>query len=82
MDMLGVSDRVFNDKRYKLRPSPVVSGDNARQETRQEIHVVNGRSVSLGHAEVKSTNRGAKSPLDGLSIELVKQLSAMRHLTS
>lgn len=53
-----------------------------RQRTpgnRQKIHVVNGRSISLGHAEVKSPNRRAKSPLDGLSIELVKQLSAIRH---
>ena len=81
MDMLGVSDRVFNDKRHKLRPSSVVSGDNARQENRQKIHVVNGRSISLGHAEVKSPDRGAKSRLGGLSIELVKQLPAMRHLT-
>jgi hypothetical protein len=58
-----------------------VSGDNARQETRQEIHVVNGHSISLGHAEVKSPNREAKSSLGGQSIELVKQLSPMRHLT-
>jgi hypothetical protein len=47
-----------------------VSGDNARQETRQKIHVVNGHSISLGHAEVKSPNREAKSSLGGLTIEL------------
>jgi hypothetical protein len=35
-----------------------VSGDNARQENRQKIHVVNGHSISLDHAEVKSPNRG------------------------
>jgi hypothetical protein len=58
-----------------------VSGDNARQENRQKIHVVNGRSISLGHAEVKSPDREAKSALDGLSIGLVKQLSAIQHLT-
>jgi hypothetical protein len=55
-------------------PQSVVSGDKARQENRQKIHVVNGRSISLGHAEVKSPKRGAKSSLGGLSIELVKQL--------
>ena len=60
MDMLGVSDRVFNDKRHKLRPSSVVSGDNARQENRQKIHVVNGRSISLGHAEVKGFSPGRR----------------------
>jgi hypothetical protein len=58
-----------------------VSGDNARQENRQKIHVVNGRSISLGHAEVKRPEPWAKSSLGGLSIELVKQLSAMPHLT-
>jgi hypothetical protein len=62
-------------------PQSVVSGDNARQENRQKIHVVNGRSISLGHAEVKSPKRGAKSSLGGLSIELVKPLSAMASLT-
>ena len=43
--------------------SAVVSGDNARQENRQKIHVVNGRSISLDHVEVKSPNRGRKARL-------------------
>jgi hypothetical protein len=37
-----------------------VSGDNARQENRQKIHVVNGRSISLVHAEVKARTVGEK----------------------
>jgi len=48
-------------------PQSVVSGDKARQESRQKIHVVNGRSISLGHAEVKSPNRGRKARLVGCS---------------
>jgi hypothetical protein len=58
MDMLGVSERGFNDKRHKLRPSPVVSGDNARQENRQKIHVVNGPAFLSVMPKSKSPNRG------------------------
>jgi hypothetical protein len=49
---------------------------------RTKIHVVNGHSISLGHAEVKSLNRVAKNSLGGLAAGAVKRLSATRHLTT